>query len=64
MGEKPDLSPEKRNVGCESDSKENEPEGEEVNEKNLETFVKRDFCIFSCSWDIVIQCVRKVAVHL
>jgi hypothetical protein len=31
MGVKPDLSPEKRNVGYESDSKENEPEGEEIN---------------------------------
>jgi hypothetical protein len=31
---------------------------------NLETFIKGVFCIFSCSWDIIIQCVRKVAVHL
>lgn len=50
----PDLSPERRNVDFERHFKENEPVGEEVNAKYLETFVKRDFCIFSCSLHITI----------
>jgi hypothetical protein len=33
MRAKPDLSPERRDVGYESDLKENEPEGEEINAK-------------------------------
>jgi hypothetical protein len=54
MRAKPDLSPDRRNVGYKSHFKENEPEAEEINAKNLETFVKRDFFIFSCARHIMI----------
>ena len=56
MGTKPDLSPDRRNVGYESDSKESEPEEEEINlKKKSGDFVKRDFCIFCCSRDIMLD---------